>query len=164
MGRRRERPPRRGSPTWEGHPLASRRADFAEGLGGGVRGNVSAHGGGAEGVEDDEAKHTGTDLLVAGHCGLQGGERQRVVKAHRQAVGGDDAVDTGDLGRGNEPEVAREPRGGAEADRDGLTVEISAVAGDLLDRVAEGVAEIEQGAVALFGLIARDNGGRFVQQ
>ena len=51
------------------------------------------------------------------------------------------------------PEPPRQPRGGAEADRHGLAVEVGAVARHLLDRMPEGVAKVQERAAALVGLL-----------
>ena len=80
--------------------------------------------------------------------------------ARRQADGGEVRLDAADCGIVDQPLLAAEAEGEADADGHGLSVQQPLrVAGPGLERVAERVAEVQEHAVAGLRLVARDDLG-----
>ena len=123
-------------------------AEVGDGLAEVIGGDVGAEEGVAGGADEDEADGAGDEFLVVGEAvqdrfggdGIRQDERQAEVVEER-----DDAVGVGLWQAG---EVLRQEDGGAEAEGDGLAVEDLAIGEGGFDAVADGVAEIEQGAEA----------------
>jgi hypothetical protein len=138
-----------------------------------VLGKEGAHGGGidvlrdealADAAGEDEGELAARHLLVladGGHQAVDIADAARHVgELGRQADGlqmGGHAL--GGIGRA-EPKLRREAEGLAHADGHRLAMDEAGavVARGGLQRMAEGVAEIEQGAVAGLGLVASDDG------
>ena len=92
----------------------------------------------------------GVGRLVAGDIGDAG----------RQAEGGEVRLDAGHAVVADERQLLGQPERQADADGDGLAVQQPVgEAGPGLQRVAEGVAEVEQHALARLGLVAGDDAG-----
>ena len=105
---------------------------------------------------DAPAEH----LLVHAHELERRARRRCAARVDRQAgalrAASRDALDVG----GVQPaEPLRQVRGQQHARPDGLAVQPVAVAGRGLDRVAEGVAEVEQRAPPVLALVRRDDLG-----
>jgi hypothetical protein len=113
--------------------------------------DVALRSGVTQRAQHNEAQSAGADLLVAGHRGAQISERQGSAQLRGQSVSGEDALDPIDQRGFDESETLRQVRGGDQTDRHGLAVQVLAVTGDVLDRVAESVAEVKEGTTAFGG-------------
>ena len=69
------------------------------------------------------------------------------------------ALDALAVARAEPAERDRRPRRERHADADGFAVQPALVAADGLERVAEGVAEVQQRAAALLAFVLGDDGG-----
>ncbi len=111
--------------------------------------------------QDHEAQPARPDFLVPAGRGQQLGQGQRRAQPAGQTVGGEDRLDPADFPGADGAQTVGKLRRGDQADRDRLAMQVDAVAGNLLDRVGEGVPEVEQ-RPAPFGrqlaLVRRDDG------
>ena len=120
--------------------------------------------GGADAAHQDEGEPAVPHLLVLAHDGRGGRRRQgRARREYRRcaSAGRRRRVARSTRAASRRPGPAgSEAEGQADADGDGLAVQQPVgEAGPGLQRVAEGVAEVEQHAVAGLGLVAGDDGG-----
>src|SRR5262249_14517110 len=116
----------------------------------------------ADPARQDERQLTALDLLVLGnelHQAIDAGRAAGNLRGtRRQTACGEVALDALGLRRRNEPAPRRECEGEGHAERDRLAVQQTiGESGRGLERVTEGVAEIEQRALAGLALVAADD-------
>ena len=114
-------------------------------------------------LQQDEGQPAALDLLVLRHQRHQGvgirkpflGEARNVLQMGRQPDGSQVALDAGGIGLGNHAELGGKLRRQHHADGDAFAVEQAiGKAGRGFQRVAEGVTEIEQCALAVLAFVA----------
>ena len=121
-----------------------------------VLGRRASHDGLAERTHQDQPQAGTVGLLVTAHV-LEQLARVYARRFGRQAGALEQALDALAIVCGKPAERGRRPRREHHADGDGFAVQPALVAADGLERVAEGVAEIQQRAPALLALVLGDD-------
>ena len=112
------------------------------------------------GGEDDEANLSTLELFVAAEFFHHGVSGNGIRQHHRQTKMGEQAKDPHGVGFTEACAHFREEDGSAEPEGNGLAVKHLAVGNGGFDAVADGVAEVQQGAFAgAFLLIGLDDAG-----
>src|SRR5271165_3717208 len=114
----------------------------------GVPGDVRPDDGLPQGPEENESRRARARLFVACHRRHELAGADRGPQPCRKRVGRNQRLHAGRVRLSDHAEAPGQPRGRAQADGDGLPVEIPDVAGGALDGVREAVPEVEDGAPA----------------